>query len=56
MEIDHEKIELETLGKLFEFEKLSRDIDSIDDVKILRNLVKSYVKLYYKQQEVIAQL
>jgi len=56
MEINPEEIELESIGKLFEFERLSRDIDSIDDIKVLRNLAKSCLKLYYKQQEVIAHL
>jgi hypothetical protein len=42
------------MTKLFEYEKLSRDIDSIDDIETLRNLAKSYIKLYLKQQEVVA--
>ena len=51
--MDLDKIELDSINKLFEYEKLSRDIDSIDDVEILRNYAKSYIKLYLKQQEVI---
>jgi hypothetical protein len=46
-------IVLENVNKLFEYEKISRDIDSIRDVDLLRNFAKSYVKLYLKQQEVI---
>jgi hypothetical protein len=49
-----DKISLENMTKLFEYEKLSRDIDSIDDIETLRNLAKSYIKLYLKQQEVVA--
>jgi hypothetical protein len=49
-----DKISLENMSKLFEYEKLSRDIDSIDDIETLRNMAKSYVKLYLKQQEVVA--
>jgi len=52
--MDPNKITLEDLNKSFEYEKLSRDIDSIDDIETLRNYVKSYVKLYLKQQEVIS--
>lgn len=48
------KIELENVNKLFEYEKLSRDIDSIEDIETLRNYAKSYIKLYLKQQEVIS--
>ena len=49
-------IDLENISKMFEYEKISRDIDSIDDIDILRNFAKSYIKLYLKQQEVISSL
>ena len=51
--MDLDKIELDSINKLFEYEKLSRDIDSIDDVEILRNYAKSYIKLSLKQLDVI---
>lgn len=51
-----DKIELETITKLFEYEKLSRDIDTINDIEKLRNLAKSHIKLYLKQQEVLSQI
>jgi hypothetical protein len=50
------KIILEDFAKMFEYEKLSRDIDNIDDIEILRNFAKSYIKLYLKQQEVVSKL
>ena len=49
-----DSIRLEDVNKLFEYEKLSRDIDSIDDIETLRNYSKSYIKLYLKQQEVVS--
>jgi hypothetical protein len=49
-----DQIHLEDVNKLFEYEKLSRDIDSIDDIEVLRNYSKSYIKLYLKQQEVVS--
>ncbi len=52
--MDPNSITLDNLNKLFEYEKLARDIDSIDDFDILRNYAKSYIKLYLKQQEVIS--
>lgn len=52
--MDPDSISLTDIGKLFEYEKISRDIDSIDDIIFLRNLAKSYIKLYLKQQEVVA--
>ena len=52
--MDPDKITLDDLNKSFEYEKLARDIDSIDDCIVLRNYAKSYIKLYLKQQEVIS--
>jgi hypothetical protein len=54
--MDPDKIELENLSKSFEYFKCSSEIDSIDDVEVLRNVAKSYFKLYLKQQEVIASI
>jgi hypothetical protein len=54
--MDLNSIELENINKLFEYEKVSRDIDSIDDIKIVRNFAKAYAKLYLKQQEVVSKL
>lgn len=53
--MDPTKIILSNMNKLFEYEKLSRDIDSIDDISELKLIAKSYIKLYLKQQEVIAE-
>ena len=49
-------ITLESISKLFEYEKIARDIDSIDDIEIIKNFTKSYAKLYLKQQEVVSKL
>lgn len=49
-------IVLESTAKLFEFEKISRELDGIDDVEVLRELVKCYSKMYMKQQEVVAKI
>lgn len=51
-----ETITLNNISKSFEYEKISRDIDSIDDIKEIRELAKCYVKLYLKQQEVIMEI
>jgi hypothetical protein len=51
-----DKIILENIGKMFEYEKISREIDSISDIEQIKNIAKSYAKLYFKQQEVIAEL
>jgi hypothetical protein len=54
--MDPNSITLEDINKLFEYEKLARDIDSIDDINIVKNFAKSYIKLYLKQQEVVSKL
>jgi len=49
-------IELENVNKLFEYEKFSRYLDSIDDTNTLRDFAKCYFKLYLRQQEVLVNL
>ena len=50
------KIELNSISKLFEYEKISREIENCEDIQILKNISKSYVKLYFAQQECLSQL
>jgi hypothetical protein len=50
--MDPNDISLETIDKLFEYEKHSRLIDDLTPVE-LKNFAKLYCKLYLKQQEVI---
>lgn len=52
--MDPDKISLENLNKSFEYVKYASEIDKIDDISELRNVAKSYFKLYLKQQEVMA--
>jgi len=54
--MDPDKIDLENLSKSFEYYKYASEIDKIDDVDDLRNIAKSYFKLYLKQQEVLSNL
>jgi len=54
--MDPNDIQLDNLSKSFEYHKLAAEVDKIDSVEDLRNLTKSYIKLYYKQQEVISGL
>lgn len=51
-----DNIELQNLTKTFEYFKYSSEIDNIENVNDLRNIAKSYYKLYLKQQEVISSL
>jgi hypothetical protein len=54
--MDPNKITLSNVNKLFEYERISREIDECDDVELLKNMTKSYIKLYMKQQEVLLDL
>ena len=52
--MDPNSIQLEDINKLFEYEMQSREIDECDDITQLKIIAKSYIKLYFKQQEVVA--
>ena len=49
-------LKLDTMSKLFEYEKISRELDTCTNIDLMRNLCKCYVKLYMKQQETVASL
>jgi hypothetical protein len=53
--MDPDEIKLESINKLFEYEKHSRIIDELD-INELRKFSKLYCKLYLRQQEVLATL
>ncbi len=42
------------INKLFEYKKIARDLDNIDNINIVTNFAKSYTKLYLKQQEIVS--
>tara|TARA_B100000085_G_scaffold57079_1_gene49985 strand:- start:1046 stop:1210 length:165 start_codon:yes stop_codon:yes gene_type:complete len=49
-------IQLDNLSKSFEYHKLSSEIDSVDSIEVVKEIAKSYIKLYLKQQEVISSI
>jgi hypothetical protein len=53
--MDPNEIKLESVSKLFEYEKQSRFIDELS-FEELKNFSKLYCKLYLKQQETISSL
>jgi hypothetical protein len=53
--MDPNEIQLDTIDKLFEYEKHSRVIDSLSEEE-LKIFAKLYCKLYLKQQEVVTSL
>jgi|TARA_B100000902_G_scaffold297961_1_gene285136 hypothetical protein len=52
--MDPNDIELSNLSKSFAYQKLAAEIDNCEDRDELRNIAKSFIKLYYKQQETMA--
>ena len=51
-----EEIELSSTSKLFEYEKMAREVDACNDIEELRLSLKSMVKLFLKQQEVTSKV
>jgi len=52
--MDPNEIKLETMSKMFEYEKQAREIDECRDIDELKLITKAYMKLYFKQQEVVS--
>jgi len=53
---DHNEISLDSIAKMFEFEKQARQIDECNDINELKSMLKSSMKLFLKQQEVVSKL
>ena len=51
--MDPNEIELKNLAKSFAYTKMASQIDECNDKEELRNIAKSFCKLYYKPQEAI---
>ena len=51
-----DNIELDNLSKIFEYEKISRELESCTNIDLLKNICRCYVKLYLKQQETLTLL
>ena len=49
-------IELDSTAKMFEYEKLSREIEECNDIETLKNMLRCYIKLHMKHQEVAKDL
>lgn len=52
-ELDSSQISLSTPSKSFAYEQISRQIADCDDIILLKEALRCYVKLYFKQQEVL---
>ena len=52
--MDPDQIELNNLSKSFAYQQIASDIDNCNDRDVLKNIAKSFCKLYYKQQETMS--
>ena len=52
--MDPDSIELKDLSKMFAYQQIAKNIDNCDDRDMLKNIAKSFAKLYYKQQETMS--
>ena len=52
--MDPDSIELKNLSKMFAYQQIAKDIDNCDDRDVLKNIAKSFCKLYYNQQETMS--
>ena len=50
-QFDPAEIVLQSTAKMFEYEKLSRQIEECDDIDMLRDMARCWIKSYMKQQE-----
>ena len=51
-----DEIKLETMQRMFEYEKICRELDSCEDMDTLRNAAKCFLKLQMKTQETLKKL
>lgn len=49
-------IELSSLNLNFEYEKICRIIDKLEDLEQIKNYSKYFMKLYFFQQETISKI
>ena len=53
-DMDPSEIQLESTAKMFEYERLSREIENCDNIDELKQMARAFIKLYLKHQEVAA--
>jgi len=54
--MDPSDISLESTSRLFEYEKLSREVENCDNIDELKKMCRCFIKLHLKHQEVSAQM
>ena len=54
MDLTPEDIKLTTASRQFHYETLSRQIEECNDIKELKEQLRSWIRLYMKQQETLS--
>ena len=54
MHLDPETVKLSSLNKQIEYEKIARELDECDDLEVMRNAAKCFLKLQLKQLETLS--
>jgi len=54
--MDPSEITLDNPSKMFEYEKISREIESCNDIEQLKNMCRCFLKLHLEHQEVTTML
>jgi len=52
--MDPNDIEIKSLEKSFAYQQIASNIDNCNDRDMLKDIAKSFCKLYYKQQETMS--
>jgi len=55
-DLDPSGIELQSTSKMFEYEKLSREIEECNSVETLKRALRCYIKLHMRHQEIVTQM
>ena len=56
MTVNHNKIKLKTISKQFQYGNISRRLDRIDDITVLKKMIRYYVKLHLYHEEMMKDL
>jgi hypothetical protein len=51
-----ESIKLDSMNLNFEYERISRNIDSLNNIDEVKNISKYFMKMYFLQQETISKI
>lgn len=54
--MDPSEINLESTSKLFEYEKLSREVENCSNMEELKVMCRCFIKLHLRHQEVAAKM